>query len=71
MGKEGVIMYPLWPSEGKNIKIYMQSRPCIYAHGHTHHIHRGFVNVSIHAKTLVSLPNYSSVSRDLSDISAC
>lgn len=70
-GEESIIMYPLWPSEGKNFKIYMQSSTCTYAHAHTHHIHRGFVHLSIHADTFVPLLSYSAVSKDLSDTSMC
>lgn len=61
VGEEGIIMYPLWPSERKKIKIYMQSSACTYAHAHTYCTHGGFVHLSIHAETFVQLPNYSSV----------
>lgn len=55
----------------KKLKIYMQSSACTYAHAHTHHIHRSFVHLSIHANTFVPLLSYSAVSEDLSDMSMC
>lgn len=57
------------PLRGK--KKYLCRAELAHIHVDTHHIHRGFVHLNMHAKPLVSLPNYSAVSRDLSDISAC
>lgn len=49
----------------------MQSSACTYACAHMHHRHGGFVHLNIHAETFVPLPNYSAISKGLSNMSMC